>query len=165
MRVSFFIWSLMAEVVKVEEREGVRVLVYDNGLEKNAATGHIMRPADNALITSENARALQRKRQEKRREALLAAMLEGVERKEFIEKFGEDAWIMAIGYSAMIKATTPDDPKAIEAARFLREWYSQLEADPDSPGVGGTSSRLVLLIAELTRRNDSVKVIEPVSVS
>lgn len=150
----------MAQLVKQENRGGVSVLVYDNGLEKNADTGRIMRPADGALITSENARALQRKRQEKQRATLLAAMLEGVERKEFIEKYGEDAWIMAIGYSAMIKATTPDDPKSIEAARFLREWFEGLSNDPDSSDGSGSAPRIILLIAELARRKQAGEVID-----
>ena len=55
----------------------------------------------------------------KKRELIAAGALQAVENDETVRLFGEDAWIYEIGRIQAIKATTPDDPKSTDAARFL----------------------------------------------
>lgn len=147
----------MAEVVKEETRDGRRVRIYSNGLERDASTGHIIKPADNTLITPESASDFHRARKEKKRAVLLQAVNGSVQRADYIERYGEFAWLAAVGESAFIKATTPDDPKAIEAARFLlsETGFSELSTEADDSGAGSAAlPRIVLILAELARRRD-----------
>ena len=55
----------MAKKVETIERDGRKIAVYDNGLERDEATGRIVKPAPNTVITPENATLLHRRRQEK----------------------------------------------------------------------------------------------------
>jgi hypothetical protein len=55
----------MANKVDTVEKDGRLVHVYDNGLELDAESGHIVKPAPGTLLTPERARAARRKRQEK----------------------------------------------------------------------------------------------------
>jgi hypothetical protein len=73
-------------------------------------------------ITSENAVALQSLQQERKREALakaanaVAAQGGGVDGRELT---GDLAFVEAIGEAMTMKALTVNDPKAVDAARFL----------------------------------------------
>ena len=61
----------MATVIDRISRDGVTVLVYDNGMERNADTGHIIKPPPAAMLTSEKSNLLLRKRWDNyRREAV-----------------------------------------------------------------------------------------------
>lgn len=73
----------------------------------------------NVQITSENAAEFVARRVERKREIIAQAANEAVERDDYRLKYGGDAWIAAITEAQYIKATTPDDPKATDAARFL----------------------------------------------
>lgn len=53
------------KIVATEDRGDRTVHVYENGLERDAKTGHIVKPAKSDQITSESAHLLLRKRQEK----------------------------------------------------------------------------------------------------
>lgn len=64
----------MANVVETIERDGVKVLVYDNGMERNAENGRMMKPATGTVITPERATLLHRRRQEKAAAALRDAI-------------------------------------------------------------------------------------------
>ena len=151
----------MSEVVRTEDRNGVLVTIYDNGMER--ANNRIIRPPVTTQITKENASEYHRARKDKQKKALDAALLAGVEDETIKKEYGEDAWIVAVGQSAMIKATTPDDPKAIEAARFIRDWHNELNSDGEADHNERIPARVVLLLAELTRRNDSEDVIDGVT--
>ena len=92
--------------------------VYDMTQKKIVA----MRPElaiKDTQITTQNASALQARQQERKREIMLAAANDAVQRGDYKQKFGSDAWIAAVTETQFIKATTPDDPKSTDAARFL----------------------------------------------
>jgi hypothetical protein len=155
----------MAQVVKEEIREGRKVLIYDSGLERDAESGKIIKSADHTLITKDTAAEYHRARREKQLGIVLGALNSGVERADIIEKYGEDAWIWAVAQSAMVKATTPEDPKMIEAARFVRDWHRELSTDPENGGAPDSAPRVFVLLAELRRRGiDSNEVIDVESV-
>lgn len=86
-------------------------------------------------ITPATASEYHAKRQERKREVIASAAAAAVERDDYRAKYGDDAWIAAIAEAAYIKATTPDDPKAIDAARFLLQETGLSEAkQPQTQG-------------------------------
>lgn len=88
----------------------------------------------NTQITPENAGRFQAHRQERKREIMRQAAAEAVERDDYKARWGEDAWIAAITEAQYIKATTPDDPKSTDAARFLLQETGIAEAKGQAQG-------------------------------
>ena len=100
------------------------IKVYKNGALFDKDKGRIiaMRPElaeKNTQITSQSSGELLARRVAKKRELIAAGALQAVENDDTVRLFGEDAWIYEIGRIQAIKATTPDDPKSTDAARFL----------------------------------------------
>lgn len=92
--------------------------VYD--LKKKRIVG--MKPElaeKNVQITSANASEMQALAQSRRRELLKAAAASAVESSTLRNLHGSDAWIVEIGAAMQRKATNIDDPKMVDAARFL----------------------------------------------
>lgn len=54
----------MSEIVKTIERGDRTIHVYDNGMEKDAATGQMVKPPPHALITPETSQAMLKRRRE-----------------------------------------------------------------------------------------------------
>jgi hypothetical protein len=81
-------------------------------------------------LTTADASALAAKRIDKRRAIARQAANEAVERDDFKAAHGDFAFIAALTQTAMLKATTPEDPKAIEAARFVL----QVTGEAETPG-------------------------------
>lgn len=115
-------------------RDGVELLVAKNGA--------LMRMNDNgkpqfvkgatvatAITSSEMGKEYARRRAEKRKEIVLEAANEAVERQDYKTRFGNYAYIAAMVETAMMKATTPDDPKMVEAAKFVMKQAGDLEDD------------------------------------
>jgi len=89
----------MAKKVETIERDGRKIAVYDNGLERDEATGRIVKPAPSALITSETANLLHRKRQEKAAAALRKRILESTQKRSTVPLNGSaDAVAEAGGF-------------------------------------------------------------------
>ena len=79
----------------------------------------IKAPVSPAPITAENTHEYARRRRELKQATIQAAANEAVERGDWRAVHGDMAFVAAIAQTAYIKATTADDPKAIDAARFL----------------------------------------------
>ena len=73
----------------------------------------------NTLITAENSAEYHSLAQSRRRELLKAAAASAVENDGLKRLHGSDAWIAEIGIAMQRKATNIDDPKMVDAARFL----------------------------------------------
>jgi hypothetical protein len=101
------------------ETRGTRVLangaVYD--LDKHRIVSNP--GGGRSAITSETASQMQAIARERKRQAMATAANAAVLRDDWRVSYGDLAYAAAIADTAMIKATTPDDPKAIDAARFL----------------------------------------------
>lgn len=98
--------------------------LYRNGAIYDTDKGRIVavRPElaeKNTQITRENTGEMLAKRLERKRNIIAAAAASAVERDDYRQQYGGDAWIAAIAEAQYIKATTPDDPKSTDAARFL----------------------------------------------
>jgi hypothetical protein len=72
-----------------------------------------------AAITKETSSEMRARAQEKKRELLQAAAADAVERGDLRQLHGKDAWIVEIGQAMQRKATNIEDPKMVDAARFL----------------------------------------------
>lgn len=81
----------MAKVVETIERDGIRVNVYDNGMEKNADNGHFIKGPNGSMITAENATVFVRQRMEKKRQRAVAGANAAL-RRMIDKETGEPAW-------------------------------------------------------------------------
>jgi hypothetical protein len=132
-----------AKIVETTEIDGRRVNVYDSGLMKDASNGYIVKPPEHTLIDAEKSTELHRLNQQRKQEIMIAAATEAVERGDYRVKYGDLAFAAAIADTAMMKATTPDDPKAIDAARFILQ-ETGLSARQQEAQQGNTTNILVV---------------------
>ena len=113
------------------------VIVAKNGAHIDPVTKRFVKGGrqTTAIADSSQAAELARRRHERKREIISSAAAAAVERDDYRAKYGDDAWIAAIAEAAYIKATTPDDPKAIDAARFFLQETGLAEAkQPQTQG-------------------------------
>jgi hypothetical protein len=73
----------------------------------------------NTQFTPESTGRNQARKLERKRELLQSAAAAAVERDDLRLAHGSDAWIAEIGQAMQRKATNIDDPKMVDAARFL----------------------------------------------
>ena len=115
-----------------------------------------------AAFTSETARQAHAIRQERKRAVIASAANDAVERGDYRERFGDMAFVAAVAEAQYLKATTADDPKSTDAARFLLQESGLSESATRDTGGGSPSlpvvPGVVVLIAELARRVESGEV-------
>ncbi len=110
----------MATIIETVERENKTIHVYDNGMEKDASTGRMVRPPTSALITTtEKANEFQRRRQELKQQRLMAGAAKVLERTGSWETPNDLDVVEAIGEAVMENAIDPLSKKQIDAAKFL----------------------------------------------
>ena len=103
---------------------GQKARKYPDGSIRDSRGRTLTRPPildDHTITTTDRARALVRSREEKRARIIAEAANVAVERREFIDRYGPDAYIAEIAYAQTVKAMTPDDPKSTAAANFVFE--------------------------------------------
>ena len=147
----------MATVIETVERDGRSIRVYDNGMERDADTGRIVKPPPHTIIAdSERATELHRRRQELKRERILAGAARTLERGGEWSTPDDLDVVEALGEAVMMKALNPDNAKQVDAARFILQEaglsasQERGDQDPQQPG----NTQLILLLAELTQRDD-----------
>lgn len=117
------------------ERNGELLRVAKNGalMRRNGTRWSFVEGGNvtTAITSSEQGREMAKKRAEKRRQIVMQAANEAVERSDWKKAFGDYAFVAAIANTAMVKATTPEDPKAIEAGRFVLGQAGLLEDGDD----------------------------------
>jgi hypothetical protein len=102
-------------------RDGDTINIYESGAQYNVTRKHLVKAPDHALITSETSRKYKEQMAEKKREALVRGAGRALEMKQPGE------WDMptsldvveALGEAVMMKALNPDNPKQVDAARFI----------------------------------------------
>lgn len=145
---------------KPESTKHLRVL--SNGAVYDTKKGRIVSSKNvTTKITPERSVEMLSKRLEAKREALaraanaVAEQGGGVDGRELT---GDMAFVEAIGEAMTMKALTVNDPKAVDAARFLfqeigiSERQGEATPPPEQPG----SPRLILLMAQLHERDRDV---------
>src|SRR5512146_2176173 len=95
-------------------------------------------------ITSERSLELHQLRRERKRAVVQAAANEAVENMVLRRQYGDDAYIAALVQAAMIKATNIDDPKMIDAARFVMQESGQAETANDAQPSATQDVRAIL---------------------
>lgn len=99
---------------------------------------NVKRIVKGASLSSVDAANLRAKRTEKRRQIVREAANQMVQDGQLKATYGDDAFIAAIVQTAMMKATEPEDPKSIEAAKFILqeagETDKQAQTDDLAPG-------------------------------
>jgi hypothetical protein len=103
-----------------------------------------------AAFDPDTARQAQARKQERKRETIQAAANAAVENEQLTRTHGDMAFVAAVAQTAYLKATTPDDPKAIDAARFLLQeaGIAEQKQAAEQPAAGG--ARLTLDISAET---------------
>ena len=149
----------MSDRVGEGEIKGRKTWVYDNGLEMYQ-DGGIAKPASHTLITVENTTAMHRARREQKRAVVVAAANAAVEREDYRHNHGDLAFVAAITEAQYIKATTPDDPKSTDAARFILTEAGISEsqrgpADGENNAAVNELMQVVADIAAIVRRIDA----------
>ena len=107
-----------------------------------------------AIADTSQARDYARRRHERKREIIAAAAADAVERDDYRLAYGGDAWIAAIAATQYIKATTPDDPKSTDAARFLLQetgLSDKQQADDGGRPQSTTDAAIIALIQAMTQ--------------
>ena len=120
-------------------QDGTVARQYPDGSIRNER-GHMVVPLPGKhVITQADASALARRGHELKRQILAESANAAVQRGDFKLAYGSMAYVAEIGYSAQLKAQNVDDPKQIDAARFLlqetglSEKAAQAEAQADDP--------------------------------
>jgi hypothetical protein len=157
--------SLMRPQARREERDGRTVLVYENGMERDAATGHLIRPANSDLITTENALDYSRRRALKQRREYLEGLIRG-RGEEAPEGASLDELEELAGESK--KALWSHWYKTFLSSKNLRgmgESANKLLAGPGQPGDEKNDApeippRVFVFLAELTRRAQTGEIID-----
>ena len=142
--------------------------VYKNGAIFDKDKGRIvaLRPElaeKNTQITKENTSEMAARRLEKKRSRIEAGAMAAVEEKLPDAFTGDDGdWIEAVAQQVAHKALDPNDPKQVDAARFLLQeaGLSDARQQPATPAeaVGDILRELAAVareIAEATRRDDA----------
>lgn len=130
----------------METKEKLRVLkngaVYD--MEKKRIVANP--GGGTAAITKRTASEMADIRRKRKQATIAAAANAAVERDDW-RAHGDMAFVAAIADTAYIKATTPDDPKAIDAARFLLQETGLIE--PKQAEQAGTADAMGLAVTLL----------------
>jgi hypothetical protein len=107
-----------------------------------------------AIADSSQARDYAQRRHQRKRDIIAAAAAAAVERDDYRLSYGGDAWIAAIAETQYIKATTPDDPKSTDAARFLLQetgLSEKQQQDTSDKPQSATDTAIVALINAMTQ--------------
>ena len=97
------------------------VVMRKNGVLQDTKTGRFVKGGKptTAIASPSQGRELAQLRVDRKRLAVQQAANEAVESGDLRTRYGDMAFVAEITKTAMMKATTPDDPKAIDAARFI----------------------------------------------
>ena len=140
---------------KPEGTKHLRVLA--NGAVYDTIKGRIVNGKGiTTKITTENSIAYHSRRQELKREALaraanaVAAQGGGVDGRAMD---GDLAYVEAIGEAMTMKALTVNDPKAVDAARFIftETGISERQAEADTSAVQTVAAALGTMLIEMAR--------------
>lgn len=137
---------------EVIEHDGQPARLYPDGAIRNERGHFIVQHPQAHTITTEDARAIGARKQERKRAILAASALSAVERGDLRLAYGDDAWIAEIGQAMQRKATNIDDPKMVDAARFLmKETGNADDNTGNTADVLGGLSELVRELAAFAR--------------
>lgn len=135
----------MATVVETVERNGEIINIYENGAEYSVTRKCLVKGPRFALITTENASALNRRRRELKQERLMLGAVDRLMNGR-TDRIPDDLDVVqALGSAAMARAmdTNIKNNKQIDAMRFLLH-ETGLSEEQQSPAAPGTINVVVM---------------------
>lgn len=144
---------MASTLLRIENREGRRVKVYESGLELDAETGRIIKPAPGTLVrTAERSTELHRRRREKYKRRLRAGLVEaagaglfpaGTLPRDSAEVFAE-AGVMLFEQIVMNSEAYPRD--RLEAYKELGK-QADVMTEPAPGDAGGLAGAGLAVVA------------------
>ena len=124
----------MPTIVETVIRDGETINIYESGAQYNATRGHLVKAPDHAAFTPETSLKAKERLAELKREAILRGASKALEKKQ------PDEWdtpnsldvVEAIGEAITMKALNPDNPKQVDAARFILQESGMAESQTSS---------------------------------
>ncbi len=112
---------MASKLVETVERDGETINIYESGAEYSITRGRLIRPATNNLISAENSNEYKRRRQELKRERLMAGAIERLTNGRTDRMPDDLDVIQALGNAAMQRATDTNikNNKQIDAIRLI----------------------------------------------
>lgn len=142
----------MSVVVETIEQDGRQILVYDNGMKRDADTGRMLHPPTASLIdSSEKSNAYHRQRQEQKRARILAGAAKHLAKGRKDRMPTDMDVVEAIGESVMQKALDPKNAKQVDAARFVLQegGLSETQLQQQQPEGNGSTLRVIAALVEI----------------
>ncbi len=143
----------MSVIVETVERDGRQIHVYDSGMERDASTGYIVKPAPHTIITTaEKSSELHRALQEQKRARILTGAARHLKGNSATMPSNLDV-VEAIGEKVMEKALDPKNAKQVDAARFILQesGLSESQQQAQQPGDASAAAVVGAMLIELAR--------------
>ena len=124
----------MPTIVDTVIRDGDTINIYESGAQYNVTRGHLVKAPERAMFTPETSLKAKERLTELKREAILRGASKALEKKQ------PDEWdtpnsldvVEAIGEAITMKALNPDNPKQVDAARFILQESGMAETQTKS---------------------------------
>jgi hypothetical protein len=98
---------------------GETINVYESGAHYNVTRKHLVKAPESAMITKENAWKFKEQLAEKKREAIVRGAARTLARTQEWDVPNALDVAEALAEAVMMKALNPDNPKQVDAARFI----------------------------------------------
>lgn len=122
----------MAKVVETVERDGHKIAIYESGAQYDVCCGKLAGAPKHAQFTRETALVAVERRAELKREAVARGAAKILERSGEWEAPNDIDVAEALGEAVMLKALNPDNPKQVDAARFILQETGMAESQTSS---------------------------------
>jgi hypothetical protein len=111
----------MPTIIDTYIKDGETINVYESGAHYNVTRKHLVKAPESALITPERSQEFKKILAEKKRDAIVQGAGRALEKKypeEWVTPNALDV-AEALAEAIMMKALNPDNPKQVDAARFI----------------------------------------------
>lgn len=111
----------MATVVDTYIKDGETINVYESGAHYNVTRKHLVKAPESAMITPESSKRMKEILAEKKRDAIIRGAGKALEKAQPGEWTTPNALDVAeaLAEAITLKALNPDNPKQVDAARFI----------------------------------------------
>jgi hypothetical protein len=142
----------VATIVDTYIKDGETINVYESGAHYNVTRKHLVKAPESAMLTTERSRELKEKFIEKKREAMVRGAGRALEKAQPGEWAVPNALdvVEALAEAATMKALNPDNPKQIDAARFIMTETGMSESQTKTSEDAQQFAPLGEVIAQLT---------------
>lgn len=152
----------MPVIVDTYIKDGETINVYESGAHYNVTRKHLVKAPESAMITHEKSREFKKVLADKKREALVKGAARVLERSGEWETPNALDMVEAIGEAVMLKALNPENPKQVDAARFMMQEAglaeTQTKASEDAQQfaseVGGALAQILGILRDAIQPGD-----------